>query len=281
MYNQKIYIGINSIEYIFNFNGKYGCKGEKRASRKKKTPEQMGRQNQINKENKLRRIIAANFYKNDLWVCLKYPKGTKKSVDDVKKDFKNFRDRLKREYDKRGEQLKWISRIEVGEKGGIHVHMLVNRIWMSDILISKHWPGHINITPVYEVGNFKKLASYICKPLPKNDDYEQLSFIEDEYSQSDIKAMSTYSTSRNMIRPEPEVKNYSRRTMRKIINEGPKARPGYYIDKDSIRIGVNQYTGYSYMYYTEVRINPLLRPVKMPNNIDLSLSNMLLNNNTA
>lgn len=268
MFKHATYIGINAMEHIFHFAGKYGCKGEKRASRKKKTPEQMAKQNQINKENKVRRIIAANFYKNDYWVCLKYPKGTRKSVKEVSDDLSKFIRKLRKEYKERGEALKYIYRIEVGKQGGIHVHMLMNRIWMLDILISKHWPGHINITPVYELGSFRKLASYICKPLPKDDGYEQLSFIEDEYSDSDIKAMSRYSASRNLIRPEPEVKTYTRRTMRKLIDNGPVAHPGFYIDKDSIHIGVNAYTGYSYMYYTELRVNPLSRPVKMPNNVD-------------
>lgn len=86
MYNRDRWIFSNSIETEYKFAGKYGAKGEKRAKRKKATPEQMAKQNQINKENRIRRLIKANFYPSDLWVTLKYPKGTRKSYEEVMKD---------------------------------------------------------------------------------------------------------------------------------------------------------------------------------------------------
>ena len=49
MYNRDRWIFSNSIETEYKFAGKYGAKGEKRAKRKKATPEQMAKQNQINK----------------------------------------------------------------------------------------------------------------------------------------------------------------------------------------------------------------------------------------
>lgn len=35
------------------------------------------------------------------------------------------------------------------------------------------------------------------------------------------------------------------------MTEGPKATPGYYIEKDSVVQGVNEVTGMSFLYYTE------------------------------
>ena len=81
MYNRERWIFLNSIETECKYAGKYGAKGEKRAKRKKPTPEQVAKQNQINKENRIRRLIKANFYPSDLWVTLKYPKGTRKPFE--------------------------------------------------------------------------------------------------------------------------------------------------------------------------------------------------------
>lgn len=255
-YNSKTYKLINSIDHSYYWSGRYGAKGEKRAPRKKITAEQVKRQNQINKENKLRRLIQANFYPNDMWVCLKYPKGTILEFEKLKDDITKFIRRLRNEYKKRYEELKFVYRIEVGKRGGPHVHILINRIYGSDLLIVKCWNnGYVNITPMYEAGNFRQLAAYIVKPLPS--ECKQMSFIE-----QNRKALMKYSSSRNLIRPEPEKKQYRRRTMRKLMLEGPTPTPGFYIDKDSIRSGINEYTGYSYYHYTEIRIDTVYRKVK-------------------
>lgn len=263
MYIQKTYIMINSIEHEYSFAGNYGSKGEKRAERKKKTPEQMKKQNQINKINKIRRTIKLNFYPNDLWVTLKYPAGTRKPIESVKKDFKKFCAKMRADYKKRGEEFKYIYRIEIGKRGGIHIHMLLNAICWSSLLIQKNWLyGTADYTHIYEKGGYHQLASYLAKPVPAQEEmHKQYSLFE--MNEEDIKMLSTYNTSRNLVRPEPDVKKYVKRTMRKTINDGPIARPGYVIDKDSIRIGINQATGYTYLHYTEVRIKQEMRHIKL------------------
>ena len=80
------YTFYDSVEYEYKFAGNYGAKGEKRAKRRKATPEQMKRQNQWIKETKVRRLIKANFRPGDLWETLKYPKGTRKPFADVVDD---------------------------------------------------------------------------------------------------------------------------------------------------------------------------------------------------
>lgn len=258
-YWADIYRFPNSIEYEYKFAGNYGAKGEKRAKKQKATPERIKKQNQINKVNYYRRLIKANFFPNDCWVCLKYPKGTRKSVEDVKKDIAKFNRRMRADFDKRFEDYKWIRRIEIGKHGGIHVHMIINRICGIDLLISKNWPGNrYHVSPLYEQGDFRQLASYICKPVP--EELEQLSFID----MDEIKQTASISTSKNLVRPKPERKAYVRRTMKQIIQNGPKAHDGFYIDKESIRIGINQCTGYSYVHYTEVRIKQIKREIRAP-----------------
>ena len=242
--------GSNEIE--IKFAGNYGAKGERRSVKAKVTPEQIAKQNQRNKEKRMRRLIKANFIENDLWITLKYPQGTRKAADEVKRDLKNFMQRLRRAYAKRETDLKFIYRIEVGARGGIHIHMIANRVGPdSDVVVQKAWGknGRVNFQSLYEEGGFEDLAAYIVKQ-PDEEQYEQLSLFAEE----DIKDFIKFSCSRNLVRPEPERKYYHRRTVKAMLEEGVKPSAGYYIDKNSIVKGVNKYTGYSYLQYTEVLI---------------------------
>ena len=264
-YNHDLWRFLTSIEHEYKYAGKWGAKGEKRQPRKKATPEQIRLQNQRNKENRTRRLIKANFIEKDLWCCLKYPAGTRIAIEDVKSDKKHFLEYMRNAYKKRGSPLKWIARMEVGERGGIHFHILINRIQDADLIITDAWSkalkksaaqcsrtdGLVDYRSVYESGDMKALAEYMCKQ-PKEDspEYEQISLFEKD----EQKALLSLTTSRNLIRPEPEHEEKSHYTMRKIIENGPTPTPGYYIDMDSLYIGVNPYTGYSYCRYTEIKL---------------------------
>lgn len=251
MYWRDVWRFSGSNEYEYKYPGRYGARGERRAKKKRNTPEQIKKQNQINRENRVRRIIKANFTEGDIWCCLKYLEGTRKGIEEVKKDLKRFLDKLRRAYKKCEEELKFIYRIEIGKKGGIHVHILVNRSRKmdTDLMTQRAWEnGRVNFQSIYEAGGYTKLANYIVK-MPTEED-QQLSLFPEEERKELIK----YSTSRNLIRPEPERKHYTRRTVRKLVEEGPKPTPGYYIDKNSIVSGINPFTGHTYYRYTEVRI---------------------------
>lgn len=240
-----------SIEHEFKYIGNYGAKGEKRGPKKKVTPEQIKKQNQRNRENNIRRLIKANFTADeDMWCCLKYPKGTVKETEEYKADLKECIDKMRYEYKKVSEPFKFIYRMEVGEKGGVHIHILLNRLRgniHTDKLLQKIWKhGRVNYQTIYEAGGYADLAEYIAK-LPDEEETEQLELFPEEKRKHYIK----YSTSRNLVRPKPERKIYKRWTLRKLIEEGPTPTPGYYIDKNSIVSGTNQYTGMSYFKYTE------------------------------
>lgn len=261
-YTKHVYHFHGSKEVEYKYKGRYGAKGEKRQKKKKATPEQIRRQNQWNREKRMRRLMKANFSTGDLWCTLKYPRGTRKPVGEVIKDFKNFRDRLKRRYRKYGEELKFIYRMEIGSRGGIHIHLLVNRIRGDTdprekppdtaLVIQEAWKhcGRIHYEPVYSEGLFINLAVYMTK-LPDEKVVEQLSFLQVEDQRKVLKTGS----SRNLIRPEPEVKEYGHWTMRRILEEGPEPTPGYYIDPDSIIRGINPVTGMSYLQYIEYALD--------------------------
>lgn len=175
-YKRDIYKFSDSDEYEYTALYNYGAKGERRKKRKKPTPEQMARQNQINRENKMRRLLKANFKRGDWWMTLNYPKGTRKSMEEVREDLGKFTRNVAAAYKRRGYQFKWVYRIEVGEQGGVHIHMVCNRIPDSDLILMKRWKkyGTINYKHIYEKGGMKKLANYIVKQ-PTEEIYEQLS----------------------------------------------------------------------------------------------------------
>ena len=208
---------------------------------------------QRNKEKRVRRLIKANFKEGDLWTTLKYPKGTRKSIDEVRKDLNSFLRSLRTRYKSIDEIVKYIYRIEVGALGGVHIHILINRVTGADKIITKCWErfGHVNYQNIYETGGYADLAEYIVKqPEENTEEYEQLNM----FSVQEQKELVKYSCSRNLVRPEPERTDYSRRTMRKIIENGPEPTPGYFIDPLSVVMGTNPYTGMNYLHYTEYKL---------------------------
>ena len=249
-YKKDTWVFPGSIEHEYKFAGRYGAKGEKRSQRQQASKEQIKKQNQWIREKRMRRLIKANFTEDDLWVTLKYPKGQRKPIAEVKKDLKNFISNMRYAYKRRSEPLKYIYRVEIGRKGGIHIHILLNRIRGepgSDVLIKKLWTcGKTHYELLYESGGYQDLACYIVK-LPDETVEKQLSL----FPEGERKELIKYSCSRNLVRVEPVSREYKHWTMRKIIEEGPTPTEGYYIDKDSIICGINPITGMSYMYYTE------------------------------
>lgn len=247
------------IEHEIKYAGKYGAKGEKRKPRKKATPEQIKKQNQYNKEKTVLRLIRANFEAGDLWVTLKFPRGTRMTGKDLKGIRKKFLKELRAAYGKRGTPLKYICRLEIGENGGPHMHIVLNRLrgkqGAAEIIqgIWSKYGKYLYFTPLYEDGDFKELASYIAKPAKDEAIAGQLTLFGEE---EDVSVFTAYSRSKNLILPEAETHEYRRRTVRKLVEEGPEPEPGYYIDRDSIRCGENPYTGMSYYYYTEIRLEP-------------------------
>lgn len=246
------------IEYEYKYAGRYGAKGEKRAPKKRASPEQIQKQNQRNKEKIVLRKLRYNFKSGDLWVTLKFPKGTRMKAEQLKEIWNRFYGRLKYQYKKRGQELKFIYRMEIGAKGGVHIHLAVNRLegtpGASEVInrIWNQFGKRLNYTPLYEDGHFKELADYIVKPLEKEAVEGQLYLFGEE---EDMEVFSHYGCSRNLKLPQVEHHEYKKRTVRKLVEEGPVPTPGYYIDRDSIRFGENPYTGESYYYYTEIRLD--------------------------
>lgn len=278
-YREWIYKSPWGIEHVIQYKGAYGGKHERRADHEKVTKDQIRRQNQKNKENRVRRTIQLNFRPGDWWITLKYPRGTRKPIEEVMEDFRRFVGTMRKQYKRRGAELKYIYRVEIGKRGGIHIHLVMNRLNdpRGDLILSDAWTRARGMTPIEDMledglcpadglahldhvraeGNGKELAEYLVKEQPVE--------LEDgtRLTPEEMKQTQKYGSSRNLLRPVAEVKDYNHWTMRTILNLGPDGMntkknryrtEGYAVDKDSWVNGINPYTGLSYLCYMEVQI---------------------------
>lgn len=182
-----------------------------------------------------------------------HPEEVKKIISKVLRQVKNeFK-----KYGVEGAECKRIYRIEIGSKGAIHIHLLINEI-ETDIpminalkIVNKYWKayGKVFNTPVYEAGGFQGLAEYFCKEPDASG----------KAGKKARKIMYPYVPSRNLEKPEKIVKVFKRL----LVPAEPKKKenikkldcmPGYRIDEESITRTVNPFNGMTYLKYTELRI---------------------------
>lgn len=230
MYKRIIWQLKSCIEVEEHHDGRYGAPGQKREKKKKPTKETMAWKNQKNKEATARRKIAQHFEKNDYFSRLSYRVDERPpDMATAKQHFRKFYTEVRKEYRKRGYELKWIRNIEVGTKNAWHIHIIVNRIPDTDVILSRAWKhGSIHNQLIYDTGGYAKLAAYITKT-PLTDP---------RLREAD------YNTSRNLPLPEPKKKLIRWKSFHKI-----RIPKGYYLDKETFFEGVNA-MGYKYRTYT-------------------------------
>lgn len=235
-YKKKTWEFRRAIEVMEYHTGRYGAPGQKREKKKKPTKEDMEKVNQYTKERKARHRLRTYFYKNDYFSCLTYKVEERPpDMKAAKKDWSNALDVIRREYKKRGEQLFWMRNIEVGTKGAWHIHLIINRIPDTDVILKKAWTkGKVVNQLLYEQGEYKELAAYITKSEKTDNRLREADF----------------APSRNMPLPEPKEKIYLHwKTWNKI-----KIPEGYYLDPESVHEGENPTNGYPYRTYTLLKL---------------------------
>ena len=217
-------------------------KGEKRQKIRKPSKEEMWLANQRTKERKLCRLIEDNFGGGDWHLTLTYKKNERPDPDQAHERLKKLLDKLRTEYKKFGYQLKYISVTEY-RNHAIHHHIVINNIVKGQVttalLVQKIWMyGRPDFRPLDDNGDYRQLAEYFIKETSKTARAE------------DCKYRQSYSCSRNLQRPEPEIQKMSAKEFKEL----PKPEPGYYIDADHI---VDEITpnGYRYRYYRMIKID--------------------------
>lgn len=229
-WKQKVWRFRDRIEFEEYKDGRYGARGKSREGKKKATPEQIQKQNRTNKVKTIRRYILANYSPGDYWVTLTCRKDQRPDeIENAVKQRKKFLDKLRTKYRKAGHELKWIAVTERGSRGGVHHHLIINRISDGDKILKESWPhGKVWMELLYEDGGYHELAEYLVKQTEEAEE-------------------AKYSHSRNLIKPEPQIK-YTKK-LRKIT---PKK--GYYIEKESVVEGTNPVTGFPYRHYAMVKV---------------------------
>lgn len=235
---KEICVAGDTIEVCRYYTYRINVKGEKRAKREKPSTEAQRRVNQRKAEKKLRRLMAANFRNGDVLVRLdfhKKPGGSEEMQELIEKTIR----KLRGAYKKAGAELRYIYVKEVGPRGGRHIHMLLNRDRMDVLaLLQACWPhGGIHVDPWTTGPNFQKLAAYFIKYAARTEETEGKLIGKRWYSSRNLK--------------QPVIKKVILKSDR--FRERIRERKGYTLDKDSVRSGISELTGYRYFSYTLIR----------------------------
>ena len=172
------------------------------------TSEEQAKRNLALARKGLTRTINANFGGKDYFVLLTF--DWKATVEEAKKEFGKFRDRLNYYRDKNGfSKLKYIAVVESqGKNGRVHIHMIMNAFEglsmkeALEILLEKWGRGTVLIKHLYKNQKDNRLASYISKENIK-------------------KGAKRWSTSRNLKKPEIRIEQV-KETKKKVPLRPPK-----------------------------------------------------------
>lgn len=234
-YIKEVCVAGKTIEVSKYYSPRWHCKGERREKQGGVTTEAQKRVNQKRAIKKLRRLMNANFVDGDLLVRLDFsqrPTGSEEMQTLMAKAIRKMRN----QFLKSGQELKYIYVKEVGSKGGRHIHMMMNKC--DTDLLRKCWTyGGIHIDPLYTDGQYAKIAEYFVKYAVKTEDTEGMLVGKRWYA------------SRNLIKPRIDKKVISANKFKKEIKEVK----GYLVDKESIQSGISEVTGYEYYTYTLIK----------------------------
>jgi hypothetical protein len=246
-YVERITKAGKTIEVERYFTSRYKKPGIKRGDKVKATNEQQMKVNTRAAERKLRILINANYGYGDYHVVLDYIRKRGEPGRDkekMRKDIDTFLRECRKEYKKAGLELKYIHVMEIGDKGARHHHLVINKI--DTEILQKCWykayEGHnrIKVFPLDDTGNYAELAAYLIK-------------YTDRHRTEEDGALQgkRWNCSRNLTRPEPQIRIISDRS---YFKAEPREVKGYYVDKNSVRKGVHspEYYGYGYFRYTLV-----------------------------
>lgn len=216
-------------------SARHGAPGRKRAPKRNPTKEDVKRVNAWQKRRKCLWRMQLYFVPGDYYLTLTYKKDKRPAdMAGAKKDFKTFREKLRKEYKKRSVDFRWIRNIEIGKRKACHIHVVMNRIEGIDLLIRKAWTkGRVDFQIMYEDGAFKDLAAYITKS----------PFTDKSLSETDFQC------SRNLPLPEPKKKDIDGWSIHRKI----RVPEGWELDCSSVIEGINPITGYEYRSFMLIR----------------------------
>lgn len=238
--------GGNILEIEEYHDGNYGAPGKGRQKKKKPTKEQVAYINQLNKARRCRLRLLEYMNEGDYFGTWTYRKSERPpDMAAALKDFDRAIRKVRTWYRKQGYEFFWIRNIERGTRGAWHIHFTMNRIPGAAEVITGAWThGGTYITEIrsseFRDEDFTRLGNYLTKSEKTRE-----AKADGSPGKPRIREAS-YSHSRNMPLPEPEVDKL-RRWKKEL-----KAKKGYYIAR--IHEGINPATGYKYRRCTMIRL---------------------------
>ena len=129
-----------TIEVAAYYTRRYKPKDGRRGKKERETTEKQQQINDRQLEKKLTRIINANFDGDSWYITLTYKTENRpKDAEELKRHIREFLKKLRKVYKQEGRELKYIETAEVGERGAMHIHILVNDI--DTRKIARLWSG--------------------------------------------------------------------------------------------------------------------------------------------
>ena len=249
MYRRRLIKAGNTIDVEETYPTQFGdcLTRERYKSDINNTPVAMQMYNEEIAIRRLTRTINENFVPNDFWVTLHYEKDNRPdTLDEAKAQLSSFITKLRAEYSKVGQELKYVKCTAFGSRGGIHHHLIINRA-LDTRIITELWKAHIKASikarpphyiEMYANGEYSSLAAYIFGQARKTD--------------TEFKNARHWVCSRNLRKPQI-IKQEDIEEIK--WKERPTAIKGYYIEPDSIKAGCNPNTGRPYLFYRMVKIH--------------------------
>ena len=237
-YFEETVVAGRVIEKKKKYSARLGTKGIPRSKNQSVTPEDVEAVNQRNAERHLRWLLNANYHSGDFHIVATFNARWNPSPEEAKAEYAKFMRRARNLYRKEGLPFKYVSAMERGQRGEhkIHFHIVVN--YMDPRKLSAIWPwGRIKFMPLDDSGQYGALASYIIKRTSKT-------FRAGEGFKK------RYNPSSNLVIPKPVNKKISRN--RWLLE--PRARKGYYIEKEKTFNGISRVNGYPMQFYSMVKL---------------------------
>lgn len=235
-------------QHTYYYAWRADTKGGSRRKKENRTSEAQKKVNSRQAVKRLTWILNENFDGTSQYVTWSYAKENRPAgKKELRKDVSDLLRSLRKEYRAAGMIVKYVWVAEVGDRGAVHIHMVVNGI--DTRRLKKCWnKGWITIKPMDDSGQYRRLAAYFVK-----------------YSEKTMKTCEgfggrRYNSSKNLKIPKP-VKTTVR--SKDAYNHTIEIPQGWYLDKDSVAEAWHEVTGYMYFTYTLIqdgrRRDPLLK----------------------
>lgn len=236
----------------------------KEGSRRKKENETSEAQKKVNSRQAVKKLtweLNENFDGTSLYVTWSFAKENRPAGKDELRAVvdKLLRD-IRKEYKRAGNTAKYVWVAEVGERGAAHIHMVLNAIEVARL--KKCWnKGWIDIKPMDDSGQYRKLAAYFVK-----------------YSEKTMKTCEgfsgrRYNSSKNLKIPQPTKTTVKSKNAYNHTIEIPK---GWYLDKESVAEAWHEVTGFMYFTYTLIYDGRSRRETKESYMMDLETGEIII-----